>query len=201
MDVCLINCYQVGAKSDTYKVQKNNAVRGFSHGQLLQKGDIMLSHIRNFVKNLGSHLASKADQEITDIDAWIGNLILDIHVALTVGSEFHAINKGPYSHSLVSTMHKTVTILQYCTQLLYLSLPIIRLFTLAWGGTSYAWSSAHVVSVLVIGFGALLAFVTYGMSHSPLFLYMVRIIDTLIRDICSSPATPPAHVTAETSRV
>jgi hypothetical protein len=102
----------------------------FHTDNFFKKGDLMLSHIQTFVKNLGSHLARKADQEITDIDAWIGNLILDIHVALTIGSEFHAIDKGPYSHSLVSTMHKTVTILQYCTQLLYLPLPIIRLFAI-----------------------------------------------------------------------
>lgn len=32
----------------------------------------------------------------------------------------------------------------------------------AWGGSSYAWHSAHVIAVLVIGFVCLLAFALYG---------------------------------------
>lgn len=32
----------------------------------------------------------------------------------------------------------------------------------AWGGTSYAWSSVHVVGVLVVGFASLVIFVIYG---------------------------------------
>lgn len=32
----------------------------------------------------------------------------------------------------------------------------------AWGGTSYTWNSSHVVTVLVVGFVALMAFVLYG---------------------------------------
>lgn len=34
--------------------------------------------------------------------------------------------------------------------------------TEAWGGSSYAWSSGHVVACLVVGFVALIAFVLYG---------------------------------------
>ena len=113
----------MGAKSAEYRVQKNNAVRGFSQGQLLQKGDVILSHVESFTHNLKKYLENKKD-DIIDIDAWIGNLILDIHVKLTIGHEFHAIDKGPLSHALVSTMHKTAKILQYITQLLYLPLSL-----------------------------------------------------------------------------
>lgn len=32
----------------------------------------------------------------------------------------------------------------------------------AWGGSSYAWSSGHIVGVLVVGFVSLVAFALYG---------------------------------------
>lgn len=126
-NISLTNLHQVGAKSAEYKVQKNNAVRVFSHGQLLQKGDIILSHIESFTRNLKVYLENQNNESI-DIDAWIGNLILDIHVKLTIGQNFHAIDKGSSSHPLVNTMHKTAKVLQYLTQLLYLPLSLSSLF-------------------------------------------------------------------------
>jgi hypothetical protein len=36
----------------------------------------------------------------------------------------------------------------------------------AWGGSAYPWHSSHVITVLVIGFVALIAFVIYGKQHS-----------------------------------
>lgn len=119
----------MGAKSAEYKVQKNNAVRGFSHGQLLQKGNIILSHVKSFTLHLKRYVGNKSDESI-DIDAWIGNLILDIHVKLTIGHEFNAIDNGPSSHPLVKTMHKTAKVLQYLTQLLYLPLSLSSLSNL-----------------------------------------------------------------------
>ncbi|KAJ5937122.1 hypothetical protein N7466_003572 [Penicillium verhagenii] len=38
---------------------------------------------------------------------------------------------------------------------------VLVLLGLSWGGTSYAWSSAHVVAVLVVGFVSLTAFTLY----------------------------------------
>ncbi len=32
----------------------------------------------------------------------------------------------------------------------------------AWGGSAYPWHSGHVISSLVVGFIALIAFVIYG---------------------------------------
>jgi len=32
----------------------------------------------------------------------------------------------------------------------------------AWGGSAYPWHSAHVISTLVVGFVALIAFAIYG---------------------------------------
>jgi hypothetical protein len=120
---------QVGAKSAEYKAQKNNAIRGFSHGQLVQKGDIISSHVESFNHTLKRYLENDSNESI-DFDAWIGNLILDIHVKLTIGHEFHAIDKGPSSHTLVRTMHKTAKVLQYLTQLLYLPLSLSSLSNL-----------------------------------------------------------------------
>lgn len=119
----------MGANSAEYKVQKNNAIRGFSHGQLIQKGDIILSHVESFTCALKRYLEDKGNESI-DFDAWMGNLILDIHVKLTIGHEFHAIDKGPSSHALVRTMHNTAKVLQYLTQLLYLPLSLSSLFNL-----------------------------------------------------------------------
>ncbi|RAK94022.1 siderophore iron transporter [Aspergillus costaricaensis CBS 115574] len=49
----------------------------------------------------------------------------------------------------------------YIGFLLYAGGLILVLLGLSWGGTSYAWHSAHVVAVLVIGFVCLLAFALY----------------------------------------
>ncbi|KAE8353465.1 siderophore iron transporter [Aspergillus coremiiformis] len=49
----------------------------------------------------------------------------------------------------------------YIGLVLYAGGLILLLLGLAWGGTSYAWSSAHVVSVLVIGLVCLIALVLY----------------------------------------
>ncbi|PYH87454.1 siderophore iron transporter [Aspergillus ellipticus CBS 707.79] len=45
--------------------------------------------------------------------------------------------------------------------LLYAGGLVLVLLGLSWGGTSYAWDSAHVVAVLVIGFVSLIAFALY----------------------------------------
>ncbi|RAL02180.1 trichothecene efflux pump [Aspergillus ibericus CBS 121593] len=45
--------------------------------------------------------------------------------------------------------------------ILYASGLILVLLGLSWGGSSYAWHSAHVVAVLVIGFVCLVAFALY----------------------------------------
>ncbi|RAL14138.1 trichothecene efflux pump [Aspergillus homomorphus CBS 101889] len=44
---------------------------------------------------------------------------------------------------------------------------VLILLGLSWGGTSYAWDSAHVVAVLVIGFVSVIAFVIYEI-YAPL---------------------------------
>ncbi|KAE8146978.1 siderophore iron transporter [Aspergillus avenaceus] len=49
----------------------------------------------------------------------------------------------------------------YAGFVLYAAGVILVLLGLSWGGTSYAWSSSHVVAVLVIGFVSLIAFVLY----------------------------------------
>ncbi|KAL4898850.1 cytochrome P450 [Aspergillus multicolor] len=109
------------ASSGRYKAQKNNAVRGFSHTQLLQKENDMISSITPFVNRLQRHLGRKRAGTI-DIDAWLGNLVLDLHVNLTVGHKFHAVEQGPLAHPLVKVMHRVTTVLQFSTQLLYLPL-------------------------------------------------------------------------------
>ncbi|TPR06761.1 PAS domain family protein [Aspergillus niger] len=49
----------------------------------------------------------------------------------------------------------------YIGFLLYAGGLILVLLGLSWGGSSYAWHSAHVIAVLVIGFVCLLAFALY----------------------------------------
>ncbi|KAJ5106234.1 hypothetical protein N7456_002909 [Penicillium angulare] len=49
----------------------------------------------------------------------------------------------------------------YLGFVLYAAGLILVLLGLSWGGTSYAWSSAHVVAVLVVGFVSLTVFVIY----------------------------------------
>ncbi|GKZ37917.1 hypothetical protein AbraIFM66950_009749 [Aspergillus brasiliensis] len=49
----------------------------------------------------------------------------------------------------------------YIGFILYASGLILVLLGLSWGGSSYAWHSAHVIAVLVIGFVCLLAFALY----------------------------------------
>ncbi|PYI08054.1 siderophore iron transporter [Aspergillus sclerotiicarbonarius CBS 121057] len=49
----------------------------------------------------------------------------------------------------------------YIGFIFYASGLILVLLGLSWGGTSYAWQSAHVIAVLVIGFVCLIAFALY----------------------------------------
>ncbi|PYI31179.1 siderophore iron transporter [Aspergillus indologenus CBS 114.80] len=50
---------------------------------------------------------------------------------------------------------------------LYAAGVVLVLLGLSWGGTSYAWSSAHVVAVLVVGFVSIIVFVLYEI-YAPL---------------------------------
>ncbi|PYH42883.1 trichothecene efflux pump [Aspergillus saccharolyticus JOP 1030-1] len=50
---------------------------------------------------------------------------------------------------------------------LYAAGVVLVLLGLSWGGTSYAWSSAHVVAVLVVGFISILVFALYEI-YAPL---------------------------------
>ncbi|KAJ5377946.1 uncharacterized protein N7496_005355 [Penicillium cataractarum] len=49
----------------------------------------------------------------------------------------------------------------YIGFILYAGGLVLVLLGLSWGGSSYAWSSAHVVGVLVVGFASLVIFVIY----------------------------------------
>ena len=68
---------------------------------------------------LRRHLGDRKESAI-DINSWLGNLVLDIHTQLTMSQDLAAIDLSPVQHSVVTNMHKAVTVIQYCTQLQYL---------------------------------------------------------------------------------
>ncbi|KZF21950.1 cytochrome P450 [Xylona heveae TC161] len=114
----------VDADSTTYKAQKKNALRGFSHQELIKKGGIMTFYADDFIQNLKNSF-EKGNLGAVNIDAWIGNTILDIHGKLVIGQDFGAIHRGPLLHFIVKSMHKAVTVIQYVALLQYLP----RVFT------------------------------------------------------------------------
>lgn len=71
----------------------------------------------------------------------------------------------------------------------------------AWGGSSYAWSSSHVIAVLLVGFVSLIAFVAYGMYSSCRMIPNSPSANSPSRDRCSPRATAPTLIYAQESRL
>ncbi|KAJ6019441.1 hypothetical protein N7522_001508 [Penicillium canescens] len=66
----------------------------------------------------------------------------------------------------------------YIGFVLYAGGLVLMLLGLSWGGSSYTWSSSHVIAVLVVGFVSLIAFVAYEIAvplEQPLLpLYLLK---------------------------
>ncbi|KAI9727248.1 MAG: hypothetical protein M1828_006867 [Chrysothrix sp. TS-e1954] len=109
----------VGANSENFKDQKTNAMRGFSHGAVASKSEVMSTYMETSIQNLKSW--AEKHNEPVDIEAFVGNTFLDVHARLTIGSDFGAVeDEDPRLHFLVRQMHNATAVLQYCVHITYL---------------------------------------------------------------------------------
>nr|POE54377.1 cytochrome p450 monooxygenase dtxs2 [Quercus suber] len=109
----------VDANSRDYKPQKKTAIRAFSQGSLLRRSHVMTPYVDSGIKRLSEYLNDN-NRATADVNSWIGNMVLDMQGELTLSHNFEAVKLGSVQHSMVSNMHRAVTVIQYCTQLQYL---------------------------------------------------------------------------------